>query len=275
MALKISRVFSLILMLASTAAAQEAPATLTPQGGSGDLLVAPTRIVLEGRERAGDITLTNRGSKEATYRVSLTHMRMNAAGEYENLTPEQAKASLPVADELLRYSPRQVTLAPGQSQVVKVMLRKPEGLAQGEYVSHMLFRAVPDISTGTDVEANAAPADGINIKLVPVYGVSIPIIVREGQLSVSAKIQNAVRTAQGVNVAISRSGNASIYGDVIVSQGGISNVVGQVKGVNILSYNTTRSIAVPLEGAGAGPLTVEYRARMEDGGQSFDKVNVP
>ena len=43
------------------------------------------------------------------------------------------------ADGMLSWSPRQITLQPGTAQVVRLMVRKPEGLAEGEYRSHLDF----------------------------------------------------------------------------------------------------------------------------------------
>ena len=52
-------------LLAMHIAAFAAPAPLTAQG---DLLIAPTRLVLDGRG-GGEVILSNIGNNEATYRV--------------------------------------------------------------------------------------------------------------------------------------------------------------------------------------------------------------
>ena len=48
------------------------------EAGVGDLLVAPTRIVLDGRKGA-EIILNNIGDEPATYRVSVEFRRMTEA----------------------------------------------------------------------------------------------------------------------------------------------------------------------------------------------------
>ncbi len=242
-------------------AAEETPPaqpTLQNDSGAGDLLVAPTRVVLEGRNRAAEIVLNNRANKEATYRVSFLHLRMKEDGSYEEISEETAKNSLRIADDLLRYSPRQVTLKPGESQIVKIVLRKPEGLADGEYTSHLLFRAVPDLPTGEDVEAKQAQSDQIAIKLIPVYGVSIPVLVRAGEGRSDVTLEVVGRTADNLTLAIHRNGGRSAYGDITITQNDGKNIVGQAKGVSILSYLDKRIISVPLTGA-AGALNVEFR----------------
>jgi len=260
--------------VAPAMSAEEAPEM--PQlnsGGAGDLLVAPTRVVLESRARAAEITLSNKGSKEATYRISFTYLHMQADGSYKEITKDEAKTTVNSADELLRYSPHQVVLKPGESQIVKVMVRKPEGLADGEYVSHMLFRAVPDVASGEDVEAKTTDSSQISIRLIPVYGVSIPVIVRQGELKAQAKLDNAQIANGSLSVTIKRTGTKSLYGDVIVTQGSSKNIVGQLRGVAVLAYNNERNISVPLTAA-TGPVTVEYREREEDGGKTLDKLEL-
>jgi hypothetical protein len=66
-------------------AASPAPAPAPARGGAGDLLVAPTRVVLEGRTRTAEITLVNIGREPATYRISLYHLRMLESGEMKEI----------------------------------------------------------------------------------------------------------------------------------------------------------------------------------------------
>ena len=56
----------------AAAAALALPAPLAAQG---DLLIAPTRLVLDGR-RGGEVILSNIGNEEATYRVDLELQRV-------------------------------------------------------------------------------------------------------------------------------------------------------------------------------------------------------
>ena len=73
-------------------------------------------------------------------------------------------------------------LPPNQPQSIRVNARAPQGLADGEYRVHMLFRAIPDPKPVTDT----APKQGVSFQLTPVYGVTIPVIVRLGNLEAKA-----------------------------------------------------------------------------------------
>jgi P pilus assembly chaperone PapD len=94
-----------------------------------DLMLYPTRIVFEKNQRAAQIELINNGSKAATYRISLVNRRMTEDGRFE--AAEAAAPGERFADDMLRFSPRQVRLEPGTTQTVRVMLRKPAELADG------------------------------------------------------------------------------------------------------------------------------------------------
>ncbi len=243
-------------------------------GGVGDLLVAPTRVVLEGRTRAAEIILNNTGEKEATYRIGLIHLHMDENGKYKDI-PESALDSSPdkPAKKLLRFSPHQVTLKPGESQTVKIMVRKPEGLADGEYRSHIAFHAVPETATGEDVEEKEVETGKIAIRLIPIYGVSIPVIVREGTLSAKAGISGMKRTGNTLSLAITRNGGKSLYGDVLVTDAS-GKVVGEMRGVAVLVPNQSRRINVSLSEGAGGNLSVEFRSREDEENATLAKATL-
>ena len=64
-------------------------ATSGPAIAGGDLLVAPTRVVLDG-VRGTEVILNNIGDAPATYRISLELRRMTAAGTLEDIAIEDA-----------------------------------------------------------------------------------------------------------------------------------------------------------------------------------------
>lgn len=238
---------------------QEAPenkdgADIFAQTPSGELLVSPTRVVFEGRTRAADIILNNRGNKETTYRLSLVNLHMDADGNYQDETSE---ASYPTANEIIRFSPRQVTLQPGQTQKVKLMLRKSKGMDAGEYRSHLKLQTLPDPSFGKDVEAQAVDDGEIGIRLIPLFGVSIPVIVRVGDTSATATITDVSVGKNILKATLGRSGNQSLYGDVIVMQGG--KMVGALKGVAVFVPNQKRNVKIALDTEASDGLTVIYR----------------
>ena len=60
-----------------------------PAIAAGDLLVAPTRVILDG-SRGTEVVLNNIGSEPATYRISLELRRMLPDGSLEEIDPAAA-----------------------------------------------------------------------------------------------------------------------------------------------------------------------------------------
>ncbi len=108
--------------------------------GVGDLLVAPTRVVLNG-SRGTEVILNNIGDDVATYRVSAELRRMTPEGKLVEVELPNDKEK--AAQEMVLYAPRKVTLPPNQPQAIRLSARAPAGLPDGEYRVHMLFRAIP------------------------------------------------------------------------------------------------------------------------------------
>lgn len=219
------------------------------QAGPGDLLVTPTRVVLEGRERSAELTLVNRGSTKTAYRITLENRRMDASGKFEKVeTPQEGEL---FAQNLIRYAPRRVTLEPNKPQTIRVLLRKPADLSDGEYRSHLYFSARPDNAAGDSVETATSDDDSISIKLTPIYGVTIPVIVRNGTLDANVTVSevsvfSSKEGAKGVKVTLERVGNRSVYGDITISDASNPDrIVALMRGVAVYAPNDSRTVRVP------------------------------
>ena len=117
------------LRAALAAAPLFAAIAATPvNAGIGDLLVAPTRIALDGRKGA-EIILNNIGDEPATYRLSVEFRKMTANGGLEDV--DQPSAEDQLARDMIVYAPRRVTLAPRQPQSIRISARPPAGLPDG------------------------------------------------------------------------------------------------------------------------------------------------
>jgi hypothetical protein len=139
-------------------------------------------------------------------------------------------------------------------QTVRVQLRLPADLPEGEYRSHMLFRAVP-LGAPQDSLAPEA-ATSVQLRLRAVYGVSIPVIVRHGALVAGVTLSNAhVESAPGADpparlvVTLNRTGNRSVYGDltaVLLRSGQPDLEVGIVRGLAVYTPNAGRTCQLPV-----------------------------
>lgn len=184
---------------------------------SANLIIHPTRIDFDASARVAEVSLLNSSNKTNTYRVEWVEKKATAVGGYTDLKPEQINRQI-IASPMIRYAPRQVTLKPGERQVIKLSLRRPSSLPLGEYRSHLMFKAIPQ-----QTEQAKTDQQGVVMQLSVIPSFAIPVVVRHGsalnyQISVKNAeiIYNEANPEQSkVRVAMSRQGNQSVYGDVI------------------------------------------------------------
>jgi P pilus assembly chaperone PapD len=236
------------------------------QAGVGDLLVAPTRVVLNG-SRGTEIILNNIGEDVATYRISVELRRMNPDGTLADVTDPNAEEKL--AQSMIFYAPRRVTLAPNEPQTIRISARAPKDLPDGEYRAHLLFRAVPP---PTPVES---PKDvkGIAFKLTTIYGVTIPVIARFGNLQAKAGIADVKLTRQdgkpAVSLQLTRVGDRSTFGEIRVIKSGINDPIAIQRGVAVYTEIGKRDVTIPIEEAHAsaahGRVKVQYVEPSDNG----------
>ena len=267
---------NVLLKLSLAAVALVAPSasvSAPSEGGFGDLLVAPTRLVLDGRKSA-EVILNNIGQETATYRISVEFRRMTEDGGLEDVASPSDRDKL--AEEMIVYAPRRVTLAPREPQVIRVAARPPAGLPDGEYRVHMLFRAIPPATPVVPAAAAAAASSqpkGISFALIPVYGVTIPVIVRLGNLQVKSSIENPqLETKNGkrsVALDLTRSGDRSTFGEVRVLKAGVKDPIAVQRAVAVYTEVGKRRVSVPLDekfaGDPRGPVTIQYVETFDDG----------
>lgn len=249
-----------------------------------DLMLHPTRIVFDKNTRAAQVELINNGTKPASYRISLVNRRMLESGKFE-------PADIPAegerfADDMLRYSPRQVTLQPGTAQTVRIMLRKPADLLEGEYRSHLLFDKLPDADGSTSIENQGAQSGQIGVMMNALVGASMPVIVRHGNVGATVSLAGLALQKDARNPMLSirfeREGAGSVYGDLSVSftpRGGKPQVVAQVAGIAVYTPNRVRQAALPLElpkgmQLAGGTLDVAFRDRPEAGGKLLAQASL-
>jgi P pilus assembly chaperone PapD len=179
------------------------------------LLISPTRIAFGERDRAQRVTLINSSSEVKTYRLEWVEQRVNSQGGYEKLSPEQA-ATFPVASKYIRFTPRQVTLQPGQRQTIKLLARRGKEIQNNEYRSHLRFTALPSRTN------NTSPMSGVAMKLNLLMSYTIPVVLRNGPLDVSAKIERielqtntSIPGEAHILVNLSREGKMSTTGKLV------------------------------------------------------------
>ncbi len=198
----------------------------------------------DSAKRTDSLRFTNTSDKPKTYDISMVNFSQNSDGEYK--TVSNPVPGNPFADTYLDWAPRRVTLAPRQSQVVRVARRSMAAADNGEYVSHLMIRELPDEA---DMEQDkSVSSDGINIDLRALYAVSIPVMIEKGAPHASAKISSVEIFKANTNpvaaVMVLRDGNRSFYGTLVVTDDGVE--LGRVSKFRIFMTTPARVVKIPL-----------------------------
>lgn len=240
------------------------------------LMISPTRVEFQGTERTKQVNLINNGTDTGRFRISFVRRKMLESGKIEAVEDEAPGL---YSDTMVRFSPRQVTLKPGQSQTVRLMLRKKSGTEDGEYRSHLMFQSLPDAKTSDIADIASDDVKGLTVKLIPIVGITIPVIVKQGKLNSNSSLSdfeikqsNTVKGGSSLAFNINRTGNESSYGDIRVHftpKGAQPVVVGLANGVAVYLPLDKRSFEVKLNPPAGlslsdGELHVTYLKSGED-----------
>ncbi|MBY4676499.1 fimbrial biogenesis chaperone [Marinobacterium arenosum] len=194
-------VFKFAILAVSLLTSFEASAT-------SNLMITTPRVVLEGRSRTDSINLKNRGDSTGRYQIFFREKQMTSSG---NIVDSKARANQWSAARLVRFSPSRLKLGAQQSQRIRLAVRKPADLAEGEYRSHLVFRSR---ALAPEQNQNNGRA-GVNFS--PTFEFSIPIIVRHGRTWAEARLSDGSVVYQAhqqqIRLTLQRQGNRSLYGD--------------------------------------------------------------
>ncbi len=216
----------------------------------GDLLITPTRVIFEGRKQSESIYLVNVGKEKASYSISFIQNYQTEEGGY--IRAESTTKDEMFADQFLRFYPRTVSLEPGESQTIKLQFRRTPDMNDGEYRSHMYFRSEESYEPLGKSKPDSVKT--ISVKLTPIYGISIPVIIRSGELIVSAtlsdfEMQTNQEAAPMLKLTINRVGNMSVIGDLSVEyvpEKGNAIEIGKLKNVAVYPEISKRFVSIKL-----------------------------
>ena len=250
--------------------AQDAAPVAMPEGsvgGMGDINLYPRRVVIQGRQRTAQVGLFNRTANEGDYEIDITEMAMTPEGRLVALDQVEDPAliaKVKSAKDMIRWSPKRLSLGGSESQTIRLMARPSPDLAPGEYRAHFLAISRPDVAAGgmtIDEAVSGRQADGIGVTIKPRFGISIPVIVRVGETTLDLGIENprVVTLPDGrraLSLKLTREGTRSAYGDVRVLRTGSDEPLVVARGVGIYPEIDARDVLLPFTlGEGVGPLS--------------------
>jgi len=244
------------------------------------LSVTMKRIVFEGPKRAEVLTIINNSNKVETYRIGWIHYVMNNEGQLVPVPKEELPPSVKPASDMIRYAPRRITVGAKSSQQIRIMMRLPAGVEDGEYRSHLWIRTEPDVEelkrSAEEFRRKSGSNQSVSIEMLP--GITMPVIIRKGAVDANLEIQN-LQASQSpgfvdVSYTLARGGLRSVYGDIdYVCNAGMQNefILKKERGLGIYSEVSSRVFNFkaerPLGKPSCGNLTV-YFVENEDSTRS-------
>lgn len=244
---------------------------------AGGLMITPNRIELDDNLKTQEVKLVNSSKETTSYRVSFQNLRMKENGTYEEIKNTEGAAEK-FAENYIKFSPKRVTLQPGESQTIRLLAKAPS--EEGEYRSHLLFKEEVPAELGNSVENQGNVKKEISVVLKPVFAISIPVILRTGNVSAKLTFEDlAITKSEGkdknnvLNMNIKREGNGSANGKVVVNllKKDSSKVeIGSLDNVSAYYPYENRSLAIDLKlpkgtSLVGGNLEVKFIARKSEG----------
>lgn len=255
---------------------------LAPLYSQGDLFLSPTRVVFDGRDLTQEVLLLNTGRDSATFTASFIEYHIDSAGNYLPVTDLEETGLY--ASRYVRVFPRRFALAPNATQTVRLQYVRRQGMQEGEYRSHLFFRMEAGDQKRVPGMGDVTGED-LSISLTAVYGVTIPVLIREGDLSTDAEISDVRLELDGSNPLlefnIRRYGKKSAYGDLTVdflTADRRTVSIATWKGLGIYTSAGGRRCSIPIQRAMVpelreGTLLIRYLLSEGSGG-AFSSVEL-
>ena len=248
--------------IAAPDAPAAAPAATVNAGAIGaDLNLSPKRVVFDAATHSTTVYVFNQGATSGVYSVELADEVMLPDGKIEKVEDAAADpaaapfaAKLKSGKDLMLVTPHRISLAPHESQTVRIRVHPPADGAAGEYRTHLIIRALPPEDTGLTAEQASAKGDAkdLSVRVIALYSLGIPLIYRQGAADVRGHIEHVAISPEGdhslLEMDMARDGATSLFGDVEVRSGGAKGeVVGLTDGVGVYPEVDHRHLKISLK----------------------------
>lgn len=272
--------------IAQPAAAPSAAPVVAVTTVGANLNISPKRVTFDRTRRTASVYIYNQGSAPATFDITLVDRAMMPDGQIVAVTdakPEQGAVvgKVKSAKDLLQISPRRAVLAPGQGQNIKLRIVGSDPGGSAEYRSHLTITTIPPPTVGLTAEAAAgARPNELRFQINSVFGLSIPAIIRTGDIDVRAGLENGRIEFADISLDgasppkrtpmlvfdLVRLGPNSLFGNVEIRPVGQrrGDPIGLARGVGVYPEIPRRTLRVPLTRAPASGEKLEITFTDDD-----------
>lgn len=209
------------------------------------LFMHPTLVMFSGTERSATVNVVNQGDATGVFELAWVDFEMTRDG---GLLAREGTAPWSL-QPFARYSPRRVTLRPGETQIVRIALRSGGEVAEAEYYSHLKVVTLEDDLGAAAGEADAAEAVMIEAR----SAIAIPVIWRNSDAEPRAAIESVRLDPAGdaLVIELRRAGKLSTRGFLHVLAGnadyGESQQIADPVPLVIYPSAERRTVTVPLK----------------------------
>lgn len=179
-----------------------------------NVLVSPTIVFITDKNPTGRITLLNRGNsiQEVSVYFSFGLPVSDSLGNISVTFQDSAVTDPRSCLEWVRAFPKKVVVGPDESQTVRLMMRAPDNLPDGEYWARIMVR-----SQKAAVEIPVAGEDvGIKTEVNMITEMALMLKYRTGDLVSDMELQNVSAVLKGstveVMIDLENRGNVSYMG---------------------------------------------------------------
>jgi len=236
------------------------PLVLGTAGRAAAVTVSPEALYIDQRTRSATLTVHNPAAQTVDIQVAFSfgYPQSDDEGNVFLMLSDTAAAGEPSAVPWLRAFPRRLTLAPGQTQTVRVVVQPPAGTADGEYWGRVIVK-----SRGTTPAVEERRGDmrvQLNVETAVVAGVTY----RKGEVKTGVAVRRAVAVRRDGEVRFTidmeRQGNAAYLGRVRAQLiGPTGRLVGQAQEEVAVFRKLRRSLVIRIPtGESATGYRVQY-----------------
>jgi hypothetical protein len=175
--------------------------------------VSPTKIFIDSGRNAASVSIANIENEPMVYTFEWERRARTPDGKSTHLLQDgESYGKYRPADPYLIYSPRRVVIEPGETQRVRIFARRPKGMPDGEYRSHLKISS----ESVKPAEKTKAGLGGIGGVMSIHPAMSIPVMLRTGKTEIDIEVVKSQIVKEGavdvLHLDIVNKSTRSIYG---------------------------------------------------------------
>ncbi|HYQ85899.1 MAG TPA: hypothetical protein VES59_01515 [Bacteroidota bacterium] len=189
--------------------------------------VYPLYLFIKPPSRTVSVSVTNPTERrqEAWVEFKYGYPVVGDSGKFAMHYVDSPSVNEPSALSWLRAFPQRFVLGPKESQVVRIMVSPPVGIAQGEYWARVVVS-----SFDRELKApTTTPGGSMQMHLQYVSEIDIPLHCRIGHVTTGLTVTHVIASASAgkldLGIAVSKVGNAAYWGTMSIT---LKNREGQI-----------------------------------------------